>query len=146
MREQRERLVEGVGDHEQRMDEDVRALEALRVQVRDADMHATELRAVVDTQDGVIRDARRALDAIRALAAELDVTRATAESDLVHLAQQTIDAVGVSLDEVRRTSSAWRPTARRTRRPGHPRRRSRRARRGRAGAGRGERRSAPRSG
>ncbi|MCC7124608.1 MAG: chromosome segregation protein SMC [Acidobacteria bacterium] len=101
MREQRERLIEAVGENEQQLDADVRALEDLREQVREADMHATELRAVVETQEGVIRDARRALDAIRALAAELDVTRATAESDLSHLAQQTIDAVGIGLDAVR---------------------------------------------
>jgi len=55
----------------------------------------------VEAQEAVIRDARRALDATRALASELDVVRATAESDLAHLAQQALDAVGVSLDEVR---------------------------------------------
>jgi chromosome segregation protein len=101
MGEQRERLLAGVAEHEQALDADVRTLEDLRDQVRTADERATDLRAAVDTQDGVIRDARRALDAVRALAAELDVARATAESDLAHLAQQAIDAVGVSLDEVR---------------------------------------------
>jgi len=101
MGEQRERLLAGVAEHEQALDADVRTLEDLREQVRIADERATDLRAAVDTQDGVIRDARRALDAVRALAAELDVARATAESDLAHLAQQAIDAVGVSLDEVR---------------------------------------------
>ena len=101
MREQRERLLSGIGEHTQQLDADVRTLDELRDRMHQADERATELRAAVDTQDSVIRDARRALDAIRALASELDVTRATAESDLGHLAQQTFDAVGVSLDEVR---------------------------------------------
>ena len=101
MTEQRERLVAGTTEHEAALDGDFRTLDELREQVRVADDRATELRAGVDAQDGVIRDARRALDAIRALAAELDVARATAESDLAHLAQQALDAVGISLDEVR---------------------------------------------
>ncbi len=101
MRDQRQRLLSGISEHTQQLDADVRTLDELRDRMHQADERATELRAAVDTQDSVIRDARRALDAIRALASELDVTRATAESDLGHLAQQTFDAVGVSLDEVR---------------------------------------------
>ncbi len=101
MREQRERLLSGISEHTRQLDADVRTLDELRDRMHQADERATELRAAVDAQDNVIRDARRALDAIRALASELDVTRATAESDLGHLAQQTFDAVGISLDEVR---------------------------------------------
>jgi chromosome segregation protein len=101
MRDQRERLITGVTDHETALDADVRTLDELREEVRVADEQAAELRAGVEAQEAVIRDARRALDATRALAAELDVARATAESDLAHLAQQALDAVGVSLDEVR---------------------------------------------
>ncbi|HTM34294.1 MAG TPA: chromosome segregation protein SMC [Vicinamibacterales bacterium] len=101
MRDQRERLITGVTDHETALDADVRTLDELREEVRIADERAAELRAGVEGQEAVIRDARRALDATRALAAELDVARATAESDLAHLAQQALDAVGVSLDEVR---------------------------------------------
>jgi len=101
MGEQRERLVDGVGDHERQLDEDVRLLESLREQVREADERASDLRTAVETQDQMIRDARRALDAIRALASELEVSRATAEAELTHLAQQAYDAVGVTLQEVR---------------------------------------------
>lgn len=106
MGEQRERLVDGVGDHERQLDEDVRLLDSLREQVREADDRAGELRTAVDTQDQVIRDARRALDAIRALASELEVSRATAETELTHLAQQAYDAVGVTLQEVRQDVDA----------------------------------------
>ena len=101
MRDQRGRLLSGIAEHTRQLDADVLTLDELRDRMQQADQHAAELRGAVDTQDSVIRDARRALDAIRALASELDVTRATAESDLGHLAQQTFDAVGVSLDEVR---------------------------------------------
>jgi chromosome segregation protein len=83
------------------MDEDVKVLETLREEMRAADDKAAELKTLNEQQEEVIRDARRALDAMRALAAELDVTRATAEADLVHLAQQCMDAVAVSLDDVR---------------------------------------------
>ena len=100
MRDQRERLLAGITEHEQDLDADVRSLEALRDQVCVADERAAELRAALDAQESVIRDARRALDAVRALAAGLDVTRATAESDLTHLAQQAHDTVGATLDEV----------------------------------------------
>jgi chromosome segregation protein len=100
MHEQRERLVAGIADHAQVLDAAVRSLDELREQVRVADDRAADLRGAADTQEGVIRDARRALDAVRALVAGLDVTRATAESDLAHLAQQAVDAVGASLDQV----------------------------------------------
>ena len=100
MRDPRERLRAGITEHEQELDADVRSLDALRDQVCVADERAAELRAALDAQESVIRDARRALDAVRALAAGLDVTRATAESDLTHLAQQAHDTVGATLDEV----------------------------------------------
>ena len=49
----------------------------------------------------------RALEAIRAIVSELDVARATAESDLSHLADVvSSDAVQATLDEVARRSRA----------------------------------------
>src|SRR4029453_6825360 len=68
--------------------------------VREADDAAAALRATVDEQDLTIRHARRALDEIRAEAGDLEVARATAESDLTHLAQACVDAVQSTLDEV----------------------------------------------
>ncbi|MGE3190927.1 MAG: hypothetical protein AB7N90_14700, partial [Vicinamibacterales bacterium] len=101
MREQRERLLAAAEEGQRLMDEDVEALEGLRRDMIGADEHAASLRAGTDRQDVVIRDARRALDAVRALVSQLDVTRATAESDLAHLAQQCVDAVAATLDDVR---------------------------------------------
>src|SRR5687767_8739883 len=89
-----------VADGERALDEDIRALDGMREELRAADEAATEIRAKVDAQDAVIRDARRVLEEIRAQATELEVARATAESDLGHLAQTCVDAVQCSLDEV----------------------------------------------
>jgi chromosome segregation protein len=101
MRDQRERLLSAVTDAQRQMDEDVLALEELRGQLREADDTAQALKTSTEQQEETIRDARRALDAVRALASQLDVTRATAEADLTHLAQQCIDAVNLPLDDVR---------------------------------------------
>ncbi len=100
MRTQRERLLEAAVDGQRLMDEGVRALEDLREEVLRADDETLVLKAATERQEQTIRDARRALDAVRALAAELDVSRATAEADLAHLAQQSLDAVQADLDAV----------------------------------------------
>src|SRR5688572_6698295 len=99
-RARRESLLQGIADSERALDDDIRSLEAMREELRGADEAATALRARVDEQDAIIRDARRVLEAIRAEASEFEIARATAESDLSHLAQQCVDAVQCSLDEV----------------------------------------------
>jgi chromosome segregation protein len=101
MRDQRERLLAAAVDNQRGMDDHVRALEAERDGVRQADERALDLRHTAERQEETIRDARRSLDAVRAEAVELDLQRVTAESDLAHLAQQTLDAVGATLDDVR---------------------------------------------
>ncbi len=101
MREQRERLLNAIVDGQRLMDEDVAKLEGLRLEMIVADELAVTIKQQSEKQEDVIRDARRAVDALRALAAEVDVQRATAESDLTHLAQQAIDSVNASLDEIR---------------------------------------------
>ena len=101
MRDQRERLLQAVADGERQMDADVGRLESLRADMAQADERAMAIKQSSERQEDVIRDARRAVDALRALAAEVDVMRATAESDLTHLAQQSMDTVNASLDEIR---------------------------------------------
>jgi chromosome segregation protein len=96
----RESLLEAVADGERALDEDVRTIDRLREDLRAADDAAAALRGSVDDQEARIRDARRELEAIRVEVSEFDVARATAESDLSHLAQSCLDAVQVSLDEV----------------------------------------------
>jgi chromosome segregation protein len=79
---------------------DIQTLAALRDELVRADEAATVCRAGVDAKEVEIRTARQALEAIRAEASELDVARATAESDLAHLAQICLDTVQATLDEV----------------------------------------------
>lgn len=101
MREQRERLLNAIVDGKRLMDEDVARLDGLRQDMLVADELAVTIKQSAENQESVIRDARRAVDALRALAAEVDVQRATAESDLTHLAQQALDNVNASLDDIR---------------------------------------------
>jgi chromosome segregation protein len=101
MRDQRERLLQAIADGQRLMDEDVGKLEGLRQEMVRADERALEIKQAAEKQEETIRDARRAVDALRALAAEVDVQRATAESDLTHLAQQAMDTVNATLDDIR---------------------------------------------
>jgi chromosome segregation protein len=101
MRDQRERLLQAIADGQRLMDEDVGKLEGLRAAMIAADERAVDIKLQAEKQEEVIRDARRAVDALRALAAEVDVQRATAESDLTHLAQQAMDTVNAPLDDIR---------------------------------------------
>ena len=101
MRDQRERLLNAIADGQRLMDDDVGRLQGLREDMIVADELALTIQQSAEKQEEVIRDARRAVDALRALAAEVDVQRATAESDLTHLAQQSMDTVNATLDEIR---------------------------------------------
>src|SRR5262249_7915594 len=79
-RDQRERLLNAIVDGQRLMDEDVAKLDVLRQEMIVADEMAVTIKQSAEKQEEVIRDARRSVDALRALAAEVDVQRATAES------------------------------------------------------------------
>jgi chromosome segregation protein len=72
----------------------------LRESVRVADEASQTLRAGFEEFEGRIREARRTLEAVRSETAQLDITRATAESDLAHLATSCVESLQISLDEV----------------------------------------------
>jgi chromosome segregation protein len=93
-------LLEAVAVAERRLDEVVRMLDAMRSNVRVADEAAQALRDQVDAQDAAIRDARVLLDGIRAEVGQFDVARASAESDLTHLAETCLDTVQEPLEAV----------------------------------------------
>jgi chromosome segregation protein len=93
-------LLEAVAEAERRLDDDVQTLDTLRNEVQTADAAAHELREQVDAQDTVIHKARTILDGIRTEVGQFDVARASAESDLAHLAQMCLDTVQESLDAV----------------------------------------------
>ena len=85
---------------EQQLDEDLRALEVLRGEVAQADDAVSSLRIRADEFEATIKLARGALESLRAAVAELDIQRATAETDLSHLAAACVAAVQATLDEV----------------------------------------------
>ena len=100
MLERREELLQSIAAGEQTLDHAIVSLDAMRDRLRTADEAAAALRAAVDGQDATIRDARQQLEGIRADVSSLDIARATAESDLTHLAQSCSDAVQMALDQV----------------------------------------------
>jgi chromosome segregation protein len=93
-------LAASVSAGESQLDSDVLALETMRQEVRTADESLATRRATADEQEAVLKDARTALDSVRAIVAELDISRATAEGELSHVANACIEAVQVTLDEV----------------------------------------------
>ena len=93
-------LREAVSAGEAQLDVDVRELDGLRYAVAEADEAVGTLRVKNDAADAAIKHARDEFDAVRAVASELDVARATAEADLSHLSHTCEDAVNATLDEV----------------------------------------------
>jgi chromosome segregation protein len=89
-----------------RLDADAQSLEGLRADVRQADEAVASLRTRTDVLESDIKAARGSHEAVRATVAELDIERATAESDLAHLAQTCLDTVQAALDGVLEEVSA----------------------------------------
>jgi len=96
----RETLLQAIVDGGRSLDDDIRALEALRDGVRHADDAAADVRVRVDAQEAAIRQARQQLEDIRARASDLDVARATADSDLAHLSHLCVETMQCPLEEV----------------------------------------------
>jgi chromosome segregation protein len=96
----REELMQSIASGERTLDEAIRSLDATRDRLRAADEAAGALRAAVDAQEVTIRAARQLLEGVRSQVSSLDIARATAESDLTHLAQSCTEAVQMSLDAV----------------------------------------------
>jgi chromosome segregation protein len=93
-------LGEAIVEAEARLVESIREFDDLREEVRIADERSQSLRGAFEQQELAIRESRRSLESIRAEVAQLDVERATAESDLTHLAAACGEAVQATLDEV----------------------------------------------
>jgi chromosome segregation protein len=83
-----------------KLDVDVIALERLKQEVRDADDTVLARRASADEHELVIKDHRVTLEAVRAVVADLDLARATAEGDLSHLAATSVELLQATIDEV----------------------------------------------
>ncbi len=84
----------------QMLDREGERLETLRGGVRAAEDSLTELRQQADSIEKRMREVRKALEAIHTELSELEVSRATEESHLTHLAQSCVDTLQLTLDEV----------------------------------------------
>jgi chromosome segregation protein len=84
----------------QMLDRDGDRLESLRGGVRAAEDALTDLRREADGIEAATRDARKSLEALHTEIGELEVSRATEESHLAHLAQSCVDTLQLTLDEV----------------------------------------------
>jgi chromosome segregation protein len=98
--QRQEHLRQAIDENRRQLDVDAQELEAARAEVRLADEALASLHQGAEAQETSIREARRSVEEIRAEVGELDVVRATAESDLAHLAATCVEAVQASLDEV----------------------------------------------
>jgi chromosome segregation protein len=96
----REELRVSIKETERALDEDVRALDELKVTMRGLDERVIALRDEFNKGDHEIRGARHALDGVRAEVTQSEVAKATATSDLAHLATACFEAVGATLDDV----------------------------------------------
>jgi chromosome segregation protein len=83
-----------------RFDAAVIELDTIKSDVHAAETAASTLRGQVDGEERSVRDARANLDSIRAAASELGIARATAESDLTHLASTCLETVQATLEDV----------------------------------------------
>ncbi len=95
-----ETLRASLGDTRRLLDEDVRVLDGMRDEVRRADEAVAERRTEAESREGMIREARRALEAVRAAMGDVEVQRAKAESDLAHLGESCWETLQVDLDAV----------------------------------------------
>ena len=83
--QRRVQLEQSVAENRQRLDTDLVAFGELRQRVVEFDERAAGLQADYQAREQGTRDARGAVDGVRAEAVRLEVSCATAETDLTHL-------------------------------------------------------------
>jgi chromosome segregation protein len=93
-------LRAAIAESEHQLSADLQAFDGLKEQVRSAEDASQMIRTAFEAQETTIRDARRSLETVRSDVTQLEVERATAESDLTHLASSCVEAVHATLDEV----------------------------------------------
>jgi chromosome segregation protein len=96
----RDELRQAIADNERLLDEDVAALQEFRSRLRVHDEELVALRGDFSAREAGIRTARHQLEAVRAEVMQAEVVRATAASDLGHLAATCLETMGLSLDDV----------------------------------------------
>ena len=98
--QRRVQLEASVAENRQRLDADLVAFAELRQRVVEFDERAAGLQADYQAREQGTRDARGAVDAVRAEAVRLEVSCATAEADLTHLEAACVEALEMSAADV----------------------------------------------
>ncbi len=98
--QRRVQLEQSVAENRARLDADLVAFAELRQTVVACDERAASLQADYQAREQGTREARGAVDAVRAEAVRLEVSCATAEGDLTHLEAMCIEALEMSAADV----------------------------------------------
>jgi chromosome segregation protein len=93
-------LRSAVAEGERVLDADILSLEDLRQKVRAADESVSADRMKFSEREHEIRAARHALENVRSQVMQSEVARATAASDLGHLAASCLEAVNLTIGDV----------------------------------------------
>ena len=96
----RAELQQAIADTERQLDEDVRALDAMRQAMRACDERVAALREDFGVREQEIRAARQVLETIRTQVTQSEVARATAAADLGHLTTACLETLNLTIDEV----------------------------------------------
>jgi chromosome segregation protein len=96
----REDLRASIRRTEAQLDQDVEALEAATLTVRELDERLAALRADFGLREHEIRGARQTFEAARSEVMQVEVARATAAADLAHLTATCLESTGLALDQV----------------------------------------------
>jgi chromosome segregation protein len=96
----REELRTSIRETERALDDDIRAIESLKITMRGLDEKVVALRNEFSAADHEIRGARHALEDVRGDVMQSEVAKATAASDMTHLAAACLEAIGAPLDDV----------------------------------------------
>ena len=99
-RDRDEELKQNTARNTAQLDEHVQRLDVLRAEAQTADDAVSALRDRSESLEAAVKAARTSLESQRAEVADLNIARATAEGDLGHLAQASLDTVQATLDEV----------------------------------------------
>jgi chromosome segregation protein len=93
-------LEQAVIEHRRQLDASLLAFEGLRGDVVRADETVAGLQIDQANLEAQVRQARQSLDAVRGEASQLEVTCATADADLSHLAGNCYETLQATLEEV----------------------------------------------
>ena len=96
----RQSLDARISDSERVLDREIQAFDKLRADVRAADDRLADLRARLDAQDALIREARQALEVVRGEVSQFEIGHVTKQADLAHLTTSCMETVQLDLDTV----------------------------------------------